>query len=73
MQADFEQGAAYGISGVPFTVVDGRYGVSGAQPVEVFTQTLERAWADAHPAAPALTTVGGAADGAVCGPDGCTT
>ncbi len=73
VQADFEQGAAYGISGVPFTVVDGRYGVSGAQPVEVFTQTLERAWADAHPAAPALTTVGGAADGAVCGPDGCTT
>ena len=72
VQADVEQGAAYGISGVPFTVVDGRYGVSGAQPVEVFTQTFERAWADAHPEpAPLLTTVGGAAGGEACGPEGC--
>ncbi len=73
VEADLAQGAAYGISGVPFTVVDGRYGVSGAQPVEVFTQTLERAWADAHPARPALVTLGGATEGEVCGPDGCTT
>ena len=50
--------------------VDQRYGISGAQPVEVFTQTLEQAWADAHPA---VTLVGGEQDldGQVCGPDGC--
>ena len=35
-----------GIRGVPFVVVDQRYGVSGAQPVEVFTEALERAAAD---------------------------
>ncbi len=73
VEADLAQGAAYGISGVPFTVVDGRYGVSGAQPVEVFTQTLQRAWADAHPERPALVAMGGGVtEGEVCGPDGCT-
>ena len=73
VEADLAQGAAYGIGGVPFTVVEGRYGISGAQPAEVFTQALERAWADAHPEpTPALVGLGGTdADGAVCGPDGC--
>ncbi len=46
--ADVRQARAYGATGVPFFVVDQKYGVSGAQPVEVFTQLLERAWADAH-------------------------
>jgi predicted DsbA family dithiol-disulfide isomerase len=68
--ADVAQARAYGATGVPFFVVDQRYGISGAQPVEVFAQTLERAWADAHPA---LTPVRGEQDldGQVCGPDGC--
>jgi predicted DsbA family dithiol-disulfide isomerase len=51
--ADREQAAALGANGVPFYVVDGRYGISGAQPPEVFTAALERAWADAHPSRPA--------------------
>ncbi|MGJ5640651.1 DsbA family oxidoreductase [Formosa sp. S-31] len=33
-----------GISGVPFFVIDNKYGISGAQPVSVFTETLEKAW-----------------------------
>ena len=40
VQHDFAQARAYGISGVPFFVVDGRYGVSGAQGAEVFAQAL---------------------------------
>jgi predicted DsbA family dithiol-disulfide isomerase len=31
------------VSGVPFFVI-GRYGVSGAQPAEVFGAALSRAW-----------------------------
>jgi predicted DsbA family dithiol-disulfide isomerase len=31
-----------GISGVPFFIFDQKFAVSGAQPVEVFTQVLER-------------------------------
>jgi predicted DsbA family dithiol-disulfide isomerase len=41
--ADVRQALAYGATGVPFFVIDQKYGVSGAQPVEVFTQVLETA------------------------------
>ncbi|WP_336923455.1 DsbA family oxidoreductase [Aquipuribacter sp. SD81] len=73
--AEQQQAVSYGANGVPFTVVDGRYGVSGAQPVEVFAEALRRAAADR---APRLVSVGAstssadAAGGAeACGPDGC--
>jgi predicted DsbA family dithiol-disulfide isomerase len=70
VEADIAQARAYGATGVPFFVLDQRYGISGAQPVEVFTQALEQAWTDAHPA---MTLVGNEQDldGQVCGPDGC--
>jgi len=45
VRADERQAARFGIQGVPFFVVDRAFGVSGAQPVAVFTQLLERAWA----------------------------
>jgi predicted DsbA family dithiol-disulfide isomerase len=44
--ADVEQARAFGADGVPFTVVDRRYGISGAQPVELFAQALRQAWTD---------------------------
>lgn len=40
VQADIDQAHAYGINGVPFFVFDGKYGVSGAQPAEVFSQVV---------------------------------
>ncbi|WP_188741665.1 DsbA family oxidoreductase [Agromyces bauzanensis] len=40
VQADIAQAGTYGIQGVPFFVFEGKYGVSGAQPVEVFSQVL---------------------------------
>jgi predicted DsbA family dithiol-disulfide isomerase len=52
VRADEREAARLGIQGVPFFVVDRAFGVSGAQPVEVFTQLLEHAWAEAHAAAP---------------------
>lgn len=33
-----------GVNGVPFFVFQQKYGISGAQPVAVFTETLEKAW-----------------------------
>lgn len=65
VEADIARARAYGATGVPFFVVDRKYGVSGAQPAAAFTQVLERAWADEHPT---LEVVGG---GDACGPDGC--
>ncbi|HMM48823.1 MAG TPA: DsbA family oxidoreductase [Miltoncostaeaceae bacterium] len=46
VDVDIRRAAGLGIGGVPFYVIDGRYGLSGAQPVELFTQALERALAD---------------------------
>jgi predicted DsbA family dithiol-disulfide isomerase len=40
VKADMAQAVAYGITGVPFYVVDGRYGVSGAQDATTFAQVL---------------------------------
>ena len=40
VEADIAQAGAYGINGVPFFVFEGKYGVSGAQPAEVFSQVL---------------------------------
>jgi predicted DsbA family dithiol-disulfide isomerase len=37
----------YGISGVPFFVLDGRYGVSGAQPADLLLSALTQAWDEA--------------------------
>lgn len=66
--ADIAQARAYGATGVPFFVVDRAYGISGAQPAEVFSQVLDQAWAASHPV---LQAVGG--DAEACGPDGCAT
>jgi len=67
-----------GATGVPFFVLDRRYGVSGGQPAEVFRQALEEAWRT-RPQAPKLASVPGLASdeiaqsGEVCGPDGTCT
>lgn len=47
--ADIAQASAYGITGVPFYVIDGRYGVSGAQSPEVFARALAQAAAERQP------------------------
>jgi predicted DsbA family dithiol-disulfide isomerase len=47
VDADITQAWEYGIGGVPFFVLDGRYGVSGAQDPEVFLRALQKAAEDA--------------------------
>lgn len=55
VDADKQQAAAYGISGVPFFVIDGKYGVSGAQPAAAFAQITRQVWAERQNAANAAT------------------
>jgi predicted DsbA family dithiol-disulfide isomerase len=45
VSADIEEARALGATGVPFFVIDRKYGVSGAQPVETFLQALRTAYA----------------------------
>lgn len=71
VKEDIQLAARFGIRGVPFFVFNRKYAVSGAQPKEVFAQTLEKAyaeWRQENPL-PAFTTV---AEGPVCDPEtGC--
>lgn len=67
VQADIAQARAYGARGVPFFVLAEAVGVSGAQPVEVFTRALDQAWATANP----LQMVGDTTDGDACEGDSC--
>jgi|CXWL01.1.fsa_nt_gi predicted DsbA family dithiol-disulfide isomerase len=48
VKADHDQASALGARGVPFFVLDGRYGISGAQSVETFGSALQRAWSATH-------------------------
>ncbi|GIH25734.1 protein disulfide-isomerase [Acrocarpospora phusangensis] len=66
VEQDGAQARRLGATGVPFTVIDDRYGVSGAQDADTMLGILRQAWDAAHPVA--LTPVGGSA---ACGPDGC--
>lgn len=43
---DVDMARQFGISGVPFFVFDRKYGVSGAQDVSVFLQTMEKVQAE---------------------------
>ena len=69
VRSDEAEARALGISGVPFFVVDRKYGVSGAQPADQLLAVLERAWSERAP----LTLVGSGPEGTdeACGPDGC--
>ena len=41
---DRELASRLGATGVPFFVIDMKYGISGAQPLEAFVETLNTAW-----------------------------
>jgi predicted DsbA family dithiol-disulfide isomerase len=64
VRSDEEQASELGIRGVPFFVIAGRFGVSGAQPVDVLLSALSKGWDATHDAKAPV-------EGAVCGPDGC--
>ncbi len=58
VRADQSQAQAYGINGVPFFVIDGKYGVSGAQPAAAFAQIARQVWAERGAAASETEPVG---------------
>jgi predicted DsbA family dithiol-disulfide isomerase len=49
------------VRGVPFFVLNGKFGISGAQSHEVFTETLDKAWAEFQKENPSLQIVSGSA------------
>ncbi|HEY0734825.1 MAG TPA: DsbA family oxidoreductase [Herpetosiphonaceae bacterium] len=69
VRADERRAQQLGISGVPFFVIDGTYGVSGAQPAATFLGALEQVWGESHPLTRVTT---GATDAGMCDDGTCT-
>lgn len=65
--ADMAQAGQLGISGVPFYVINQKYGLSGAQGEKTFSDVLQKAWHEDHP----LQMVGNT-EGATCADGSCT-
>ena len=68
VQQDISVAQQLGVRGVPFFVIDNKYGISGAQPKEVFEQTIEKAAQEAGLRKP-LNMQGG--HGATCTDGSC--
>lgn len=49
VRADEREASALGVRGVPFFVINRKYGISGAQSSQLFADTLDKAWSEAHP------------------------
>lgn len=78
VKQDLATAQALGVTGVPFFVLGRKYGISGAQPTELFIQALQQAWSEFQSlqmvrsvAAGSGTAAGAGLDGQACGPEGC--
>ncbi|WP_407569957.1 DsbA family oxidoreductase [Deinococcus altitudinis] len=70
VRQDEAQAQAYGIQGVPFFVLGGKYGVSGAQSPETLLGALGQVWSEIAPAAP-LQLIGTESAGDGCEDGSC--
>ncbi|MCC6412375.1 MAG: DsbA family oxidoreductase [Saprospiraceae bacterium] len=68
VENDILEAQRLGLRGVPFFVLDRKYGVSGAQPAEAFLQTLNKSYEDWRKEHPVLDMQ--QSGGAVCTPEG---
>lgn len=46
---DIREAKEFGITGVPFFIINRKYALSGAQPTETFVQALEKVWQEENP------------------------
>lgn len=67
---DEYEASRFGISGVPFFLINRKYAISGAQPVETFKQALQKVWEEERKTAPIQSLVD-ENQGSVCDDNGC--
>ncbi|WP_226087821.1 DsbA family oxidoreductase [Mesobacillus sp. S13] len=65
VRADESIGQQYGITGVPFFLINKKYAITGAQPTDVIVQSLKKVIAESE------ITVLSSDDGMICDDDGC--
>ena len=69
VEADIQEGQQLGVRGVPFFVLNRKYGISGAQPQQVFEETLRKV-AEEEGLQPKLT-MASSEDSGICTDDSC--
>jgi len=65
-QVSAREALELGVTGVPFFVIDGKFGIPGAQDAPSILSVLERAWTKAHPLEVAVPASGSACEGDSC-------
>jgi predicted DsbA family dithiol-disulfide isomerase len=71
VRADEREALELGVTGVPFFVVDGKFGIPGAQDADSILSVLQRAWVKSHPLEMVEAAGVGSADAGVCHGDSC--
>jgi predicted DsbA family dithiol-disulfide isomerase len=68
-----EEGIAkqYGISGVPYFVINQKYAISGAQPTETFLNALQKVWEEENPPKVLKDLSSDGTDDVICTDDHC--
>ncbi|OKO91548.1 DsbA family oxidoreductase [Geobacillus proteiniphilus] len=69
VREDEAAAARFGVRGVPFFVLNGKYAISGAQPVDVFRRALEKVWEEEQQASPLRPLAG---EGGMCADGSCS-
>lgn len=67
VRTDEQEAGLLGVRGVPFFVIDRKYGISGAQPTELFLETLQKVWTEDHP----IQMVNDSTDHPICSDGSC--
>ncbi|BCB03843.1 DsbA family oxidoreductase [Bacillus sp. KH172YL63] len=70
VRKDEEEARQIGVQGVPFFVINRKYAVSGAQPSDVFLNSIKKVWEEENSSS-VLQPLG--TDGKTCDEDGCDT
>ncbi|MFC0298647.1 DsbA family oxidoreductase [Geobacillus jurassicus] len=69
VRKDEAEAAKFGVRGVPFFILNRKYAISGAQPVEVFRRALEKVWEEEQQASPMRLLAG---EGGMCADGSCS-
>jgi predicted DsbA family dithiol-disulfide isomerase len=68
VKSEIAEARKIGVQGVPFFVVNRKYGISGAQEEDYFAAALEQIWSEDHP----LQSLEGDSDAHVCDDESCS-
>lgn len=68
-----DEGAAkqYGIRGVPYFIINQKYAISGAQPMDTFAGALQKVWEEENPASIIENLSSDSGDGGFCADGSC--